>query len=503
MVFERKPCYEADEIMEYVDNRMRGIIIEKPKVGYGRHIKMAEYFDKLFASEESMANSAKKIIDIGASISSFDSEMKHISNMLIDFAEEMSDVSQSNLAIVEQTTASMNGVNETTVIATSTLSNVAESSQNLMERNIDGLKQMEEIGDIKESVVTNANIMSERIDYLVEMVNKVNGIVKTVEQIAGKTNLLALNATIEAARAGEHGKGFAVVAEEIRQLADDTKTNLDGMKSIMDSIHQAAADGKGSMDKSISETEKMSDKIDEVKVTMQENVNLLDSTVHDISTLNDSMQGIGISVDEINKAMELSNKDAEKLTNMTIDIHKSAVESSDQAEVISNIDRELTDIVKDMLSHLENSSNSISNKEFLRYIENAIKSHGNWLTNLRRAIDEMRVYPLQLDGTRCAFGHFYYSVKVTNAKISDKWKALEDIHLNFHSRGSKAMEAIKNKDSQRANDFYNEAKKLSEDIFKILDRIVIDIKEIDSSGERVFGIQENSNGCCGKGGHAC
>ena len=66
----------------------------------------------------------------------------------------------------------------------------------------------------------------EGIKKMEKIINDIDLATFSISKISEQVNLLALNAAIEAARAGEAGRGFSIVAEEVRKLADLTKTSV-------------------------------------------------------------------------------------------------------------------------------------------------------------------------------------------------------------------------------------------------------------------------------------
>ncbi|WP_297427541.1 methyl-accepting chemotaxis protein [Clostridium sp.] len=492
-LFKKAPCEEAVCIIKNVEDRLEGKTVENPKVEYHIHKTIFKHFDRLIESERKMSISAKKMLSSTSSLSDFDVKTTYSSNKLIDFAKDMSTVSESNLAIVEEITASMNQVNNSIGITSITMNNLAESSKNLVKKNDESILQLNEVKELKENVIQDITIMNEHIKQLVDMAIKVNEIVNGVEEIAEQTNLLALNASIEAARAGEYGKGFAVVAEEIRKLADSTKANLDDMRGFVNNIHNAATSGRESMDNTMISTNNMNSKLNVINDTIEENVSLLKDTIKDVDEISESMEDIKEATKQINIAMDSSAKDAEKLNYMTKEIHADAIQSAENAKQISNIDAELSEIIREMISSLNGGSNAVSNDELIDNLVKAKEAHGKWITNLKKIVDEMKVYPIQTNSKKCAFGHFYHSINLTHPDVVKDWTAIDKVHHQLHGMGIKVIDAVNTNNKIQANDLYVQTEKLSKEIYEYVDNTIRAIEKNSKQGIDILKVMKTDN----------
>jgi hypothetical protein len=92
--------------------------------------------------------------------------------------------------------------------------------------------------------------------------------VSAVKDISEQTNLLALNATIEAARAGEAGRGFSVVATEVKELSRQSKEAVSNIGESIAVIFEKSA----LVAKKIAEMEIRSGEIDQTVTALSNNM---------------------------------------------------------------------------------------------------------------------------------------------------------------------------------------------------------------------------------------
>jgi methyl-accepting chemotaxis protein len=163
-----------------------------------------------------------------------------------------------------------------------------------------------------ETVVADVEIVNNKIAELQEdmaLINKstdkINQVVKAIDDIAFQTNILALNAAVEAARAGNAGKGFSVVADEVRNLA--TKSQ-EAVKETTELIQQAISDIKRGV--------QMSNEVNSSIKGLNEGITNISTAVVEVAenseTQTNMIQQIQAGIDQISDVIQSNTATSEE-----------------------------------------------------------------------------------------------------------------------------------------------------------------------------------------------
>lgn len=211
-----------------------------------------------------------------------------------------------------------------------------------------GLDTVKKVVDSMTQIQGAAGITSESIDVLTERSEEIARTLNVITDIAGQTNLLALNAAIEAARAGDAGRGFAVVAEEIRKLAEDSRTSAGDIEKVIKAVEKdisQAGKAIGEMGDSVKAGNEASKEAETVFMEIDESI------IETLGLSEEVLKATEVqktSIDETVKNIEKIVTVSEETSSGTEEIATSSKDMSDGMNEFNSSSRGLSDIANQL-----------------------------------------------------------------------------------------------------------------------------------------------------------
>ncbi|MGL4736299.1 MAG: methyl-accepting chemotaxis protein [Cellulosilyticaceae bacterium] len=480
---------DIDQIHQQVKVRIAGGSREEIRLYHQKNKDILKMIHRLFDNEDRSYEEVLVLLERSAALSDFDVNMGFTSQKMKKVASELTQASQSNSAMVEEATASVEAVAVTLNHSTGVVGEIVNKAVYLKTVNQENKGKLDEATRLKDFVLEQTAIMEGKIAALQALATNVQEIVEGVRGIAEQTNLLALNASIEAARAGDAGRGFAVVAQEIRNLAEDTKGKLTSMQDFTKHMQNVTEEGVQSIAATKQSIEEMGSQLDSVSGSFERSVGELGQTMARIESISEEMEEVNSASQEISAAMHIVAEGAEKLSGTSQFVLREAEAVDQYVGQIREIDKTLSHIVRGLITVLNEGTHPISNESLLQNLDKAIVAHQGWVSKLEQMVSRRELAPLQVDGNKCAFGHFYNSITVEHPMIKAQWKQIEGIHKNLHSNGERVVECIKKENWEQAAHLLADTKAQSQEIinhFKVIGQMVRDLTQ---KQERVFEIK--------------